>query len=57
VRGLLDIVENVIELGRQGVDVLPVKRRDEAAVESLDNPAHYFIAGVFFHFQLIAAGP
>ena len=36
VGGLLDVVDDVVELGREAVDVLSVERRDEGRVEPLD---------------------
>ena len=37
VRDLLDVVDDVVHLGRERVDVLAVDRRDEGRVEPLDD--------------------
>ena len=37
VAGLLDVVDDVVDLGRQAVDVLAVERRDEGRVEAPDD--------------------
>src|SRR6516164_3145875 len=37
------------------MDVLAVEGRDEAAIESLDNPADRLVAGVFLVPQIVAA--
>src|SRR5947209_12494659 len=43
-RGGLDHVEDIVELGGEGLDVLPVDRRDERLVQFLVNPMDDLVA-------------
>src|SRR5213593_2082842 len=45
-RGRLDHVEDIVELGGEGLDVLPVDRRDERLVQFLVNPMDDLVAVV-----------
>jgi hypothetical protein len=56
VRHLEHVVYHVVELFGQGVDVLPVKRRDERGVEPLHDGAHQLVPPVLAGGDLLVHG-
>ena len=56
VAGFVDEVEAVVQVGRQGLQVLAVERRDERGVDALNDRVVQFVAAVLDLVELIAQG-
>src|SRR5262249_10164773 len=52
--GLLHVIQDVIHRGGQRMDVLAVKRSDEAAVQCLNDSADDLVASMLLEFDFLA---